>query len=218
MGELNTKQKEIKQLWEVYKNFDLDEALEKFASKPKGRPPGKKPVPENIDTADSAMREGRFLLEHLENVNVPMVRKQCKQCGEDFLASYKHIALCSDTCRAAYFQKKYGFVWKPERTENERWEFWKVPPSIISPATLKRLEAFARAILQLDSPEEDAAQTSSEIGGTGTTPRQRLPADYEVENVTNASRQNPSELRRLCKEGKITPHELQEQLTAIFRG
>src|SRR6476469_9539176 len=94
MGELNTKQKEIKQLWEVYKNFDLDEALEKFASKPKGRPPGKKPVPENIDTADSAMREGRFLLEHLENVNVPMVRKQCKQCGEDFLraTSISHSA------------------------------------------------------------------------------------------------------------------------------
>src|SRR6476659_3219481 len=218
MGELNTKQKEIKQLWEVYKNFNLDEALEKFASKPKGRPPGKKPVPENIDTADSAMREGRFLLEHLENVNVPMVRKQCKQCGEDFLASYKHIALCSDTCRAAYFQKKYGFVWKPERTENERWEFWKVPPSIISPATLKRLEAFARVLLNLDPTEEDAAQTSSEISGPSTTPGQGLPMNENSTDNAPVVRQNPVELRRLCKEGKITPHELQEQLTAIFRG
>lgn len=156
---LNTKQRE---LIATFGDAVTDEMLAMYASKPKGRPAKvKNPTPDNIDTQESVNREGRFLLEHLENCNVPFVRKQCGACDQFFLANYKFVAFCSDTCRAAHFYEKYGFVWSAERTENERWEFWKTPPSIVKPDTLKRLEAFARAILEIEPTQEDVALAES---------------------------------------------------------
>jgi len=278
--QLNAKQREIKKLHELTGGFDLDEALKKLASKPRGRPVGSvKPKPKvEIPVEEPVLREGRFLLEHLENVNVPTVRKDCLECGEAFLSNYKFIALCSDTCRAERFQKKYGFKWDPTRAETERWQFWKIPPSVVAPETLKRLEAFARSVLGIEPTEADLALTKTQVevvvdkpndagnlqaGVQGTDPKGvRLPGENVPEIAERSetpetdrtkdeegNRQRPrptvsaesftpssaadapgpkpipdgqqsaaAEIRRRFREGKITAHELQEQLAAVFRG
>ena len=247
--QLNAKQREIKKLHELTGGFDLDEALKKLASKPRGRPVGSvKPKPKvEIPVEEPVLREGRFLLEHLENVNVPTVRKDCLECGEAFLSNYKFIALCSDTCRAERFQKKYGFKWDPTRAETERWQFWKIPPSVVAPETLKRLEAFARSVLGIEPTEADLAlaqaQKSEAVvdkpndagnlrSGLEEGNRQRPRPTVSAESFTPSSAADApgpkpipdgqqsaaAEIRRRFREGKITAHELQEQLAAVFRG
>ena len=163
---LNRKQQELVRLHQLSPTFDLEAALKEFASKPRGRPVKPKtelkPV-EVSDTEDAVRREGRFLLEHLENRDIPFVRKTCRGCDRDFLCSYKFSAYCSDSCRAAGYFEKYGFIWNPENSEANRWEFWKVPPSTIKPQTLQRLEAFARAILGIDPTPADLALPTPRI-------------------------------------------------------
>jgi hypothetical protein len=156
---LNAKQRNLIELHKISPTFDLDAALKEFESKPRGRPakPRSTGQPSVPDTEDAIRREGRFLLEHLENRDVPFVRKTCLWCNRDFLCSYKCSAYCSDDCRAARYHEKYGFVWRPDESEANRWEFWKVPPSTVKPETLRRLEAFARAILGIEPTEEDLA-------------------------------------------------------------
>src|SRR6478609_2237537 len=98
---LNAKQRNLVKLHEISPTFDLEAALKEFESKPRGRPVRPKSVPPEVsDTEDAIRREGRFLLEHLENRNVPFVRKTCLWCNRDFLCSYKCSAYCSDDCRA----------------------------------------------------------------------------------------------------------------------
>lgn len=176
---LNKKQQELIKLHQMSPTFDLEKALAEFASKPRGRPAQPKVVPpvEAVDTEDSIRREGRFLLEHLENRNVPFVRKTCRGCGQDFLVSYKSSAYCSDSCRSVGFFETYGFVWNPDNSEANRWQYWKVPPSTIRPATLRRLEAFARAILGIEPTEEDLA-----------LPTPTIESPVELQQMVNSSK------------------------------
>jgi hypothetical protein len=227
---LNAKQQEIKKLHETVGGFDLEEALAKFASKPKGRPPkaASQAPTTNVNTVDSQYREGRFLLEHLENINAPTIRKACVECGQDFLANYKAVALCSDSCRIVRFKRKYGFEWNPERTEAERWGIWYVPPSIVSPTTLKRLEAFARSLLGIEATPEDAAlantaaaPVSLERGESGkdvaTDPTGQLLQGEAEQLAVVSTGTTAAEIKANFRAGLITAHELQEQLAALFR-
>lgn len=156
---LNKKQQELVRLHKINPSFNLEAALAEFASKPRGRP--SKPKTETSiapveDTIESVQREGRIVLEHLENY-VPLVRKICGGCGKSFLVNYKSCSFCSDVCRATTLREKYGVIWNPDNTEANRWQYWKVPPSTIKPETLRRLEAFARFILGIEPTEEDLA-------------------------------------------------------------
>src|SRR5574343_556278 len=131
----NKKQQEIIKLHKINPTFDLEAALEEFASKPRGRQPKPKPTVEVTETVDSVYREGRILLEHLESY-VPLVRKICRHCGRAFLVNYRSCSFCSDVCRAISLHEKYGITWNPDNTETNRWQYWKVPPSTIRPETL----------------------------------------------------------------------------------
>ncbi|HSW91326.1 MAG TPA: hypothetical protein VLG09_01610 [Candidatus Saccharimonadales bacterium] len=244
---LNAKQKNLVELHKISPTFDLEAALKEFESKPRGRPARPKNTqPDVSDTEDAIRREGRFLLEHLENRNVPFVRKTCLWCNRDFLCSYKCSAYCSDDCRAARYHEKYGFIWNPENSEINRWEFWKVPPSTVKPETLRRLEAFARAILGIPPTEEDLALPAPEIAyrpdadskprsSESLTEGKLIPSVGELSAVVRSDAEitstvapipvttpgqasSAAAIRARFAAGEITAHELQVELAAAFRG
>ena len=205
-GTLTKKQQEIVRLHQLSPTFNLDEALAAAAPKPRGRPP-KVTTVEVKEDPEVPFREGRFLLEHLENRHVPFVRKQCMACGRDFLGSYKSVAFCDDICRANHFHEKYGFTWNPERSEAERWELWKEPPSVVKPETLRRLEAFARAILGIEPTKEDLDLPAPEFEKPNVLSNKAIGNESATgQNSTNGDSVLPGSQPKARKEKGISSH------------
>ena len=181
VASLNAQQRKIYDSFKDVPGFDMEQALAGLASKPSGRP-AKESKPRPTNTQDSVQREGRLVLELLEKADTPLVKKACKRCKRDYLANYEHTAYCSDTCRIEQFKAEYGFTWNPDKTEGERWGFWLVPPSTITPETLAQLQEFAKRILSLGNPmakQESIQDLYRRADNAAGEPREDCSSDFQ---------------------------------------
>lgn len=93
-------------------------------------------------------KEGELVLEGLDRPGVAK-HVRCKECNETFLTNYAYQKYCSNYCLREALAKR-GIDWNPERSNEDRWK--GEPPSTISPESLKSLQKWARAILEIPEP------------------------------------------------------------------
>lgn len=87
-------------------------------------------------------RQGEAVLLFLESP-AKFTTKFCKRedCGEAFGTNYRHVAYCSDNCRAKEMSRIIGVKWDWMRaTEEERWG--GEPPLIIPPPAYRKIRQF----------------------------------------------------------------------------